>query len=341
MRATSSFLTGLARVHRAPAVLAGTCALTVLIALPLSIALSGMLEAHLGNSLAAESVAAGANHQWWQEFSAQASGLGATFRPSIVGFAAVLRNWSDLLDNAPLASTIAGATVAWLVLWSFVSGGVIDRLARDRRTRSHGFFAACGVHVWRLLRLGVVALAIYAFLFGWVHGWIFDEGVGRLVRDVTVERTALLFRIAGYAVFGAMLIFFNLIFDYARIRIVVEDRRSALGAIGAAARFVRRNPGRVLTLYAINGLACLALVAAYALLNPGAPGHGLRLWGALLLGQLYIVARHYLKLAFYASETVLFQSALAHAGYTAAPPLVWPESPAAEAITNADPVATS
>ncbi|HXG55531.1 MAG TPA: hypothetical protein VNJ03_09165 [Vicinamibacterales bacterium] len=341
MRATSSFLTGLARVHRAPAVLAGTCALTVLIALPLSIALSGMLEAHLGNSLAAESVAAGANHQWWQEFSAQASGLGATFRPSIVGFAAVLRNWGDLLDNAPLASTIAGATVAWLVLWSFVSGGVIDRLARDRRTRSHGFFAACGVHVWRLLRLGVVALAIYAFLFGWVHGWIFDEGVGRLVRDVTVERTALLFRIAGYAVFGAMLIFFNLIFDYARIRIVVEDRRSALGAIGAAARFVRRNPGRVLTLYAINGLACLALVAAYALLNPGAPGHGLRLWGALLLGQLYIVARHYLKLAFYASETVLFQSALAHAGYTAAPPLVWPESPAAEAITNADPVATS
>lgn len=341
MHARFAFTTGVARVNRAPAVLAGACGLTLLVALPLSFALRGMLEAHLGHSLAAEAAAAGTNHEWWQEFSAQASGLGATFVPSIVGAGAVLDNWSGLLDRLPLASTVAGATAAWLLLWSFVSGGIIDRFARDRRTRSHGFFAACGMHVWRLLRLGLVALLVYVWLFGWVHGWIFDEGVGRLVRDVTVERTALLFRMAGYAVFGAALICFTLIFDYARIRIVVEDRHSALGAIGAAARFVGRNPGRVTGLYAINGCAFLLLVAVYALVNPGAPASGWRMWGALLAGQIYIVSRHYLKLVFYASQTALFQSALAHAEYTAAPPLVWPESPAAEAITNADPAATS
>jgi hypothetical protein len=59
----------------------------------------------------------------------------------------------------------------------------------------------------------------------------------------------------------------------------------------------------------------------------------------LLIGELYILARHYLKLLFYASQTALFQSALAHAGYTAAPAIVWPDSPAVEAITNAEPVA--
>jgi hypothetical protein len=48
------------------------------------------------------------------------------------------------------------------------------------------------------------------------------------------------------------------------------------------------------------------------------------------------VLRHYLKLVFYASETALFQSALAHAGYTAAAPVVWPDSPAAETIGNFD-----
>ncbi len=335
MSATASFRTGVARVLRAPAVLAGACALTLLIALPLSIALRGMLETHLGNSVAADAAAAGANHEWWQEFAAQASGLGATFVPSIVGFGAVLDNWNGLLDNLPLAATIAGATAAWLLLWSFVSGGVIDRLARDRRTRSHGFFAACGVHVWRLLRLGVVALLAYAGLFGWMHGWIFDYGVDGIVREVTTERTAWLVRFSGYAVFGVVLLFFNVTFDYARIRIVVEDRRSASGAIGAAVRFVRRNFRRVSMLYAINGLAFLVLVATYAILNPGAPGRGLWMWGALLVGQMYIVARHFLKLVFYASETALFQSALAHAAYTAAPPLVWPESPEAEAVANA------
>ena len=54
------------------------------------------------------------------------------------------------------------ATAAWLVLWSFLSGGVIDRFARARRTRSHGFFGACGMHFWRLLRLGALAwLGVY------------------------------------------------------------------------------------------------------------------------------------------------------------------------------------
>ena len=60
------------------------------------------------------------------------------------------------------------------------------------------------------------------------------------------------------------------------------------------------------------------------------------MWVTLAIGQIYIVGRHYLKLVFYASETAFFQGALAHAGYTAAPAVVWPESPAAEAIVNAD-----
>jgi hypothetical protein len=41
------------------------------------------------------------------------------------------------------------------------------------------------------------------------------------------------------------------------------------------------------------------------------------------------------KLVFYASQTALFQRALAHASYAAAPAVVWPDSPAAESITNA------
>ena len=42
----------------------------------------------------------------------------------------------------------------------------------------------------------------------------------------------------------------------------------------------------------------------------------------------------------YATGVALFQSRLAHAGYTAAPPAVWPESASAEAIANAAPTIT-
>lgn len=324
------------RVNGAPLLVIGVTLVTLLVALPLSLALRGMIEGHLGRSLAAESAAAGVNYEWWQEFGAQATGLGATFLPSIVGFGAVLDNLSGFLDNAEMAPTIAGITAAWLVIWSFLSGGIIDRLARARRTRSHGFFSACGVHFWRFLRIGLCAWLMYAFLFGYVHGWIFEEAYGRLTRDLTVERTAFVLRLAGYVLFGLLLVFVNVVVDYARIRTVVEDRRSAIGAIAAGARFVRRHAGATAALYLVNGIAFGLLVALYALVQPGAPGSGVGMWLALLTGQVYILGRHYLKLVFYASQTAFFQSALAHAAYTAAPPVVWPDSPAAETIGNFD-----
>jgi hypothetical protein len=310
---------------------------TLLIALPLSIALRGMLETHLGPSAAAEAVAGRANYDWWEEFTAQASGLGTTFTPSVIGFAALLQNTSGLLDNQPLAATIAGATVAWLLIWSFLSGGVIDRYARQRPTRAHGFFAASGTHFWRFLRLGIIAWVVYLALFGPIHEWIFDWAYARLTRETTVERTAFAIRTGGYVVFSALLAFFALLLDFARIRIVVEDRRSALGSLLAGVRFLARHGRRVCGLFLLNAAAYLLLIAVYGALSPGAPRTDMHMWLILALGQAYIVGRHYLKLLVYASETALFQGALAHAAYTAAPALVWPDSPAVETITNAEP----
>ena len=53
---------------------------------------------------------------------------------------------------------------------------------------------------------------------------------------------------------------------------------------------------------------------------------------AFALGQIYVLGRLWAKLAFWASETALFQDRLAHAGYVARPEPRWPESPAAAAI---------
>ncbi len=174
MPAAAAFREGVRRVYQAPMVVAGMFAVTLLVSLPLAYALQGMIAAHLGSSLAADAAAAGTNYAWWREFSAQATGLGTTFVPTIAGFGAVLNNISGLLDRTPVAATIAGVTAAWMLLWSFLSGGVIDRFARARRTRSHGFFAACGMHFWRLLRLGAMGWIVYALLFRYVHAWIFD-----------------------------------------------------------------------------------------------------------------------------------------------------------------------
>jgi hypothetical protein len=323
---------GIRRVNSAPVVLIGMCAVTLLVALPLSIALRGLIAGQLGDSLFADALAEGTSYDWWEEFLSQATGLGTTFVPSIIGFGAVLSNLSALLDNIPMATTIVGATAAWLVLWSFLSGGVLDRYARMRPTRTSGFFAACGTHFWRFLRLGILSGLIYWVLFSLLHPWLFDDLYPWLTRNTTAERAAFAVRLAAYLAFGGMLVLCNIVFDYARIRIVVEDRRSAVGALAAGARFVRRHPA-VLRLYLINGACFVLLALLYALVSPGAPS-GLAIWLALAIGQFYIVMRHYVKLLFYASQVSYFQAHLAHAAYTAAPAVEWPDSPAAEAITN-------
>ena len=326
-----AFRDGARRVNRARGVIAGFWMSTLLLAWPTALVLRQMLAAHLGSSLAADQAARGVNFDWWNEFLAQAVGLGRTFVPAILGFAAVLKNVSSIADAQGVPGSVAGVVGIHLVLSIFLTGGALDRLARDRRLGPHGFFAACGVFFFRFLRLALAAAAVYGLLFAVLHAWLFDDLYRALTHDVTVERTALAYRVLLYLVFGVTLLAANVLFDYAKIRMVVEDRRSAIGAMTAAARFVARYPAPVLGLYLLNTLAFLVLLTFYALLVPGAAG-GATAWLALVVGQLYIVLRIAVRLLFMASQTALFQSRLAHAGYVAAPLPAWPESAAAEAI---------
>ncbi len=120
-----------------------------------------------------------------------------------------------------------------------------------------------------------------------------------------------------YVVFGVLLAASAMVFDYAKVRAVVEDRRSMLSALGAALGFIRRNAAAAIALFAANFALFVAVIGLYALVAPGAGGAGASMWIGFAIGQLYILGRLWVKLVFWASETALFQSRLAHAGYIA------------------------
>lgn len=331
----TAFLDGVRRVLRAPAILAGVFTFTLLLALPAGHLVRAGITASLGSSRVADDMAAGINIEWWDHYLESASGLGRSFTPTIVGFPAVLDNLSRFLDNQHAVPAVAALGTIYVVVWMFLLGGILDRLARNRPSRAQAFFGACGVFFWRFIRLGIVAGIGYYLLFGVLHGWLFGNVYGWATRDLTVERSAFLIRLALYAVFGALLVAWTIALDYAKIRAVVEDRRSMLGAMIAGSRFAWRHPAKTGLLWLINGAAFVAILALYAFAAPGPAGAGTAAWLAFLVGQTYLLARLFLKLTVYASQTALFQDMLAHASYTAAPVPVWPESPSAEAIANA------
>jgi hypothetical protein len=331
-RSLAAWRDGTRRVAAAPAIAAGVFVMTLLLALPLALVLRDSIAAHLRNSLIADQAADGANWDWWQEFSAQATGLATTFTPSVIGAATTLDSVSRIADGRAPIAPVAFALACSIAGWMFVSGGIIDRYARQRPTRTYGFFAAAGTFFVRFLRLGALVGAVYGWLFAYVHPWLFGQVFDMITRNLSVERTAFAWRIALYLLFGLAVVFVNLIADYAKIRLVVEDRRSAIGALSTAWRFVRQHPVQVTALYAFNALSFIALVGIWVVVAPGAGGSGVAMWALVAITQAYLLMRLLLKLQFMASQIALFQASLAHASYTAAPIPIWPDSAAAEAI---------
>jgi hypothetical protein len=203
--------------------------------------------------------------------------------------------------------------IAGFLLWAFLTGGILDRYARARAIRARGFFGACGAHFAAMVRLGLIIVLITATIHAALAARVANPGFMTLA-------IVLLSAVAVVTV-------------YAQIRLVVEDRRSALGALLAAVRFVRRNPASA-GLYVVYVLLIWVGGWTISAIAPQAPGG----WVAIVTTVVRLTVLCYLVLALYASGIVLFQSRLAHAGYTAAPPIEWPESPAAEAIANAAPL---
>ena len=212
----------------------------------------------------------------------------------------------------PAAPGLASAALAATLLWLFLSGGILDRFARARPIRTSAFFATSGEFFVRFVRLSLITAPVYWWLFGWL----------------SPRLTATTW---GQAGFVAALGVANLVTDYARVRAVVEDRRSMIGALGASLRFIRRRPLRVAGLYLLSMLPAAFAIRLWFGMSTWPDATPGSLAAALLV---YGILRTWARLVWMAGEVVFFQGELAHATYTARPLPEWPESPAAEAIAN-------
>jgi hypothetical protein len=99
-------------------------------------------------------------------------------------------------------------------------------------------------------------------------------------------------------------------FEYARVIAIVEGRGNILRALGRAVGFIARQPLRSFGQYVLLSALGLALIPLYSsVIAPLVPFE----WGivAIAAQQLFIAARMWTRLARWAGEAALYQSALA------------------------------
>jgi hypothetical protein len=274
-----SIIQGWSRVLHAPWLAGGLLVAALMVPMPLTDAVSGPLTP-LSRFVLDEML-----------------GLGRTVTSAI-----------HLLEEGPATPGLVSHLAVYVVLWLFLAGGIVDRLARGRTVGSAHFFAVSGGYFARFVRLAVIVCPIYwGLLFAYR---LLPGGPG-------ID-----------AAFLVAIVVVNLIVQFAVVRAVVEDRHSVLGALAASARFIRRRPARVLTLYLLNIAVPVALTQVWLRVTTASVPTGLTVAYVLILVDLWA------RLAAVASQTVFFQNELAHAHYTAAPPPTWPDSAAVEAIEN-------
>ena len=225
------------------------------------------------------------------------------------------RDYYDLLSPAQCA-TLA----AFFTLWVFLSGGIIDRLARDARSSGARFFAACGACFVPLLRLALFSLAAYWLVLTYVAPGL------AAVADGAGETTHL----ALYGVLALLLFAISLVFDYARVRLVIEDRRSAVGALAASIRMLRPSAGRMVGAQAVFWLLLVGWIAARGAASANAPHADGTMWGTFLIVLAFAAGELLLKLALTAAQASLYQDTLASAGWVARAEPSWPSDPSAD-----------
>ena len=87
---------------------------------------------------------------------------GDSFSPAIVGLAAPLSNLADLASARYRSLPVSLTLVAWLMAWTFLLGGVLQRFAQDAAIGVGGFLRACVRRMLPFAAITLASLATYA-----------------------------------------------------------------------------------------------------------------------------------------------------------------------------------
>ena len=194
---------------------------------------------------------------------------------------------------------------------TFLSAGFIGTYAKSYQLSFQEFLMEGARYFGKFFRLALLSLIVYVLLFEIVFDWW-----GQSISSWTAEDRSEMVPYVHYMIKNGVVILVlglvTLCFDYAKIRMVVDDRISALFAFWAGVKFVFEHFLSTTGLYIFLSLIGILFVVLYALVEGAIIQTGY--WTIVivfLIQQIYIFARLCLKATFYASQTQLYQATAA------------------------------
>jgi hypothetical protein len=289
----------------------------------LAVPLAGEIETALAKKESAHRMLYGFDFPWWSHWHEGRSGPSAAFGPELFGAGFAFRNAELLLrgylplglfaespageDEALLDPLTLAVGALYLVLQVFLAGGVLATLRGPQAAwTARGLLHGSGFYFGRFLRITLVTLALLWAVFTLnapLTGWVEHRA-----REAVSERTAMAWLLGRHVLLLSALLAVHLVASYARVVTVLEERSSAVLAVVSGLSFCLRRPLAAFGQLALVGLAGVALLALWHVLDAAWETTGYKTQiVTLLLAQALMLGRIALRVGLQASQIALYR----------------------------------
>ena len=255
----------------------------LILSLAIIIPIAGLIDGYIGKSLMRESLAVGMDWNFFFEF------MGDNY----IG-----------ITGAQKLFILIPMLFALSIL--FLSGGAFVVFAGTDKYKLSDFWGNCARYFGRFLRLALMSIPVLAILF---CVRFLADGIERLFFGADpYENVAYWFGVAKIALGFIGILLYGLVFDYARILMVLSEERKSRVALWRGFKFAARNSGKTFSLALILFLMGLAALFAYHhLSNFLSAGHVAIIILLVVIQQAYILWRVVLRLTFYSAQMNLYK----------------------------------
>ncbi len=209
--------------------------------------------------------------------------------------------------NTKVVDAVFFLSIIYLLASTFLAGGFVGIFSKEYQCTFTEFLTEGAKYFGRFFRLSLVALVVSMILFLIIFDPI-TQGIPRWTENDPSEMTPFVYYMIRN---GLVVILFGLLLmslDYAKARIVVDERASAILAFIAGVKFAFRHFRYTAPLYLLLAAIGLVFILIYSLLQSVFPETGY--WTILLVfivGQCYMLARVWLRATYYGSQTLLYK----------------------------------
>lgn len=311
MKAITSLKQGLRLTGRASRMVVFLFILNLLFSLVLAVPMYHILKDSFGQGETVEKMAEEFDYLWWEQFRYESQGVAKTFSPSIIGKGALLDNWDSLLhmNFFNLPPMIVALVFLYILFRTFLAGGILSIYKNSaEKFEIQKFLRGAGTYYFRFF-----LLMLFSWVFFYVIGGILNRKFVTILSNISSrsysEIPSFYFGLLFSAIILVLFLLVQMVFDYARIHVVLEDRRNVFASFLKSMFFVLRHPGSTFGLYYLLLLASVALAVVYSLVigilpDSGFPG----VLAGLLVQEIFIFGTIWLRCWLYAGQMELFRS---------------------------------